>query len=100
MRPCPAPSHSSLLISATTLLRLPSLGLLMDKMESGEQPLSARQYRKAAQAACDLISENPRHLDVRTVCLKSPALAQILQNVLMAEAVRAGKMRWLHSMKF
>lgn len=81
-------------------LRLPSLGLLLDEMEQGTTRISARQYRKVALEATAMIGANAKHPDVRSACIKSPALAQLLQNVLIEQASAQGKMNWLHSMRF
>jgi uncharacterized protein (UPF0147 family) len=81
-------------------LRLPSLGLLLDEMEQGSTPMSPRQYRRVALEATALIEQNIKHPDVRAACVKSPALSQLLQNALIAQAAECGKMNWLHSMRF
>lgn len=81
-------------------LRLPSLGALLDEMERGYLPMSPRQYRKAALEASALIEQFSKHPDVRVACVKSPALSHLLQNTLIADAAKAGRMKWLHPMVF
>ena len=94
------PENSHQIPETSLALRLPSLGLLMDEMEQGHTPVSARQYRKVALEATALIRANPKHADVRVACIKSPALAQVLQNILIELAFESGEMTWLHPMKF
>ena len=60
---------------------LHEFGRVLDGMDSGTVPLSARQYRKAALFAARLLRMHANSMAIREVCALSPGLQTLLENL-------------------
>ena len=60
---------------------LQEYGRVLDGMDTGQVPLSARQYRKAAIFALKLVRMHAASCAIHEVCALSPGLSVLLANV-------------------
>lgn len=97
----PSPSQAQAQHQQAALANeLQALGRLLDSMERGSAPMSARQFRRAAIRAGEILSGNEDLTALRRVCSGCAPLRELLQNELMIRAQRDGTMRWMHSFRF
>ena len=59
---------------------LHEFGRVLDGMDSGQLPLSYRQYRKAALFASRILQAHATSEAIRDVCALSPSLTILLEN--------------------
>lgn len=95
-QPNPTPT---LQVTEADLKNLPSYGLLMDRMDRNELPLSGRQYRRAAAQAAVLVAAFTDNHALRSECMKSESLRELLSNQLTARAAALGTIKWLWTPK-
>ena len=80
--------------AAHAAYELSNYGRLMDLMETGRISVSARQYRKAAVYATNIIDTYFAEDFVHDTCACSPALAGLRDNLLIESDVHGGRLTW------
>lgn len=91
----PSPFLLARLTRDGRVLRLRSLGMLLDAMDQGEVPLAPRQYMAAAAEAVHLVRSGRLDADIRRTCACSGALTELLQNVMIEDAHARGYATWI-----
>lgn len=90
----PSPFLLARLTHDGQVLRLRSLGMLLDAMDQGEVPVAARQYAAAAAEAAHLVRGGRLDADIRRTCARSCALTEVLQNIMVEDAHARGYVTW------
>lgn len=90
----PSPFLAARLTHDGQVLRLRSLGMLLDAMDQGEVPVAPHQYTAAAVEALQLVRAGRLDADIRRTCSRSKALTELLQNAMLEEAHAGGYVTW------